>query len=128
MDLLLDTCAFIWSDSGGGPLSPAAAAGLRDPLNRLHLSYASIWEMQLKSQKGKLLLRKPLAEIIQEQCARNGLVLAAIEPEDIFNLSQLPFFHADPFDRLIISQAKLRGFSIVTDDGEFSKYGVPVVW
>ncbi len=60
MDLLLDTCAFIWWDSGGG-LAPAARSALADPANRLHLSHASIWEMQLKHQKGKLQLRKPLS-------------------------------------------------------------------
>lgn len=128
MDLLLDTCAFIWWDSGGGALSPAASTALRDHANRLHLSCASIWEMQIKSQKGRLLLRKPLAEIIQEQCAQNGLMLVGIEQEDIYNLGRLPFFHADPFDRLVLSQAKLRGFSVVTDDGDFGKYGVPLVW
>jgi len=128
MDLLLDTCACIWSDSAGGSLSVAALAALADQTNRLHLSYASLWEMQLKSQKGKLLLRKPLPEIIREQCAQNGLALLAIEADHIFNLAQLPPIHADPFDRLIISQAKVRGFSVVTDDGLFRKYGVPVVW
>lgn len=127
MDLLLDTCAFIWSDSGGA-LSRVAIAALNNASNRLYLSHASIWEMQLKSQKGKLLLRKSLAEIIQEQCDQNGLVLVPIEPRDIYNLGQLPPVHADPLDRLIISQAQLRGFSVVTDDGEFSKYGVTVVW
>ena len=57
MDLLLDTCAFIWWDSGGGDLTAVALAALQDPANRLHLSLASIWEMQLKHQKGKLLLQ-----------------------------------------------------------------------
>lgn len=128
MDLLLDTCAFIWWDSGGGSLSAVAKSALQDPANRLHLSLASIWEMPLKSQKGRLLLRKPLAEIIQEQCAQNGLRLLPIEPAAIYGLGQLPPHHADPFDRLIISQASLHGFSVVTDDGEFSKYGVPIVW
>jgi len=84
--------------------------------------------MQLKHQKGKLLLRKPLAEIIEEQCAQNGLLLLPIEPADIYGLGQLPFHHADPFDRLILSQARLRGFSMVTEDGEFAKYGVSIVW
>src|SRR5437016_1944312 len=105
MDLLLDTCAFIWWDSGGGSLSSTAAAAMKDPLNLLHLSHASLWEMQLKQQKGKLLLRKPLPDIIEEQCAQNGLLLLAIEPRDIYGLGQLPPHHADPFDRLILSQA-----------------------
>lgn len=127
MDLLLDTCAFIWWDSGGS-LSATASAALLDPANRLHLSHASIWEMQLKHQKGKLPLRKPLPEIIQEQIAQNGVLLLPIEPRDIYGLGELASHHADPFDRLIISQAKLRGFSVVTEDGEFARYGVSVVW
>ena len=88
MDLLLDTCAFIWWDSGGD-LSAVASSALHDPANRLHLSHASLWEMQLKHHKGKLLLRKPLADIIQEQCTQNGLLLLPIEPPDIFGLGQL---------------------------------------
>jgi PIN domain nuclease of toxin-antitoxin system len=127
MDLLLDTCAFIWWDSGGG-LSGVAQSALDDAVNRLHLSYASLWEMQLKHQKGKLLLRKALADIIEEQRKQNGLLLLSIEPPDIYGLGQLPLHHADPFDRMIISQAKQRGFSVVTDDGELAKYGVPIVW
>lgn len=128
MDLLLDTCAFIWWDSGGGMLSPAAAAAMHHPENRLHLSYASIWEMQLKSQKGKLQLRKLLGEIVEDQRARNGLLLLPIEPHHIYGLALLSPHHSDPFDRLIISQARLSGFSVVTDDGEFAKYGVPILW
>lgn len=84
--------------------------------------------MQLKHQKGKLQLRRPLREIIQEQCGRNGLMLVPIEPDSIYNLAQLEFHHVDPFDRLILSQAKLNNFSVVTDDSEFRKYNVPIVW
>ena len=65
---------------------------------------------------------------VQEQCAQNGLQLLPIEPPDIYGLAQLPSHHADPFDRLIVSQIKRCGFSVVTDDGEFAKYGVPIVW
>ncbi|SRR5258708_7932224 len=127
MDLLLDTCAFIWWDSGGS-IGPAAKAAMEDAANQLHLSHASIWEMQLKHQKGKLQLRKSLAEIIGEQCAQNGLLLLPIEPLAIYGLGQLAFHHSDPFDRLFISQAMLRGFSVITDDSDFSKYGVPILW
>ena len=84
--------------------------------------------MQLKHQKGKLLLRKALADIIQQQCAQNGLLLLPIEAGAIYGLGQFPSHHADPFDRLIVSQAKLHGFSIVTNDGEFAKYRVPILW
>src|SRR5437868_2528956 len=93
MDLILDTCAFIWWDSAGGALSSTAATALNDPANRLHLSHVSIWEMQLKHQKGKLVLRKPLAEILEEQCRQNGLLLLPIELGAIYGLGQLPLHH-----------------------------------
>src|SRR5437764_3386578 len=128
MDLLLDTCAFIWWDSGGGSLSEMAWEILQNPANQLHLSHVSIWEMQLKHQKGKLVLRKPLAEIVEEQCRQNGLLLLPIELGAIYGLGQLPLHHADPFDRLIISQTNLHRFSVVTNDSEFAKYGVKVLW
>src|SRR2546423_9232530 len=102
MDILLDTCAFIWWDSGGGSMSSGATRALNDPANQLHLSHASLWEMQLKHQKGKLLLRKALAEIIEQQCTQNGLLLLPIEPAAIYGLGQLSQHHTDPFDRLII--------------------------
>ena len=128
MDLLLDTCAFIWWDSGGDSLSAVAKGALLDPVNRLFLSHVSLWEMQLKHQKGKLPLRRPLAEIIDEQCRQNDLRLLPVEPGDIYGLSHLPPHHADPFDRLIISQARQRDFTVVTDDREFCHYGVTIVW
>jgi PIN domain nuclease of toxin-antitoxin system len=127
MDLLLDTCAFIWWDSGGG-LSEKTTAVLTDPGNQLYLSHASLWEMQLKHDKGKLDLRQPLPEIIRDQCQRNGLSLLAIEPDDTFALGRLPSHHADPFDRLIIAQAIRRRMIVVTDDRTFPSYGVPVHW
>jgi len=84
--------------------------------------------MQIKQQKGRLLLRCPLSQIIQEQCSQNGLLLLAIEPGDIFGLAGLPPHHSDPFDRIIISQAKRRRTAIATDDAEFAKYGAKVIW
>jgi PIN domain nuclease of toxin-antitoxin system len=128
MDLLLDTCAFIWWDSGGASLGKAAAAAMAAPANRLYLSHASIWELQLKHQKGRLQLRTGLSQIIDEQCRQNGLLLLPIEPADIYGLTHLPFYHTDPYDRLIISQARIRGFSIITNDTEFPKYPIPLLW
>jgi PIN domain nuclease of toxin-antitoxin system len=75
MDLLIDTCAFIWWDSGGTALTAAAANAMQDPGNRLYLSHASIWEMQLKHQKRKLVFEKPLEEIIRGQCSQNRFIL-----------------------------------------------------
>jgi PIN domain nuclease of toxin-antitoxin system len=72
MKLLLNTHAFIWWDSDPAKLSAPALAALRDPANEVWLSVASVWEMVIKAQLGKLTLRLPLADIVMQQQG-NGL-------------------------------------------------------
>ena len=67
MKLLLDTHAFIWWDNEPAKLSPEALQACRDQANTIMLSAVSVWEMQSKSQLGKLKLNPPLAEITQNQ-------------------------------------------------------------
>lgn len=101
MKLLLDTHAFIWWDSGDARLSAAALAACKSPANSLHLSLASVWEMQIKMQLGKLTLRLPLAEVLRDEQQRNGIMLEPVELEDILALETLQQLHRDPFDRLL---------------------------
>ena len=75
MKLLLDTHTFIWWDSAPAKLSAAALALCGDPANQLVLSVASLWEIQIKRQLGKLDLRLPLAEIVAHQQETNGLAI-----------------------------------------------------
>lgn len=128
MKLLLDTHAFIWSDSDDARLSAAALAACKSPENSLHLSLASVWEMQIKMQLGKLTLRLPLAEVLRDQQQRNGIVLEPVELEDILALETLQPLHRDPFDRLLVSQAMRRGFHLVSHDPEISRYPASMLW
>ena len=128
MKLLLDTHAFIWWDSGDARLSPVALAACESPANTLHLSLASVWELQIKMQLGKLTLRLPLAEVLRDQQRRNGLALEPVALEDILALDTLRALHRDPFDRLLVAQAGRRGFHLVSHDPEISRYPVPVLW
>jgi PIN domain nuclease of toxin-antitoxin system len=126
--LLLDTHAFIWWDGDASKLSAAALAACQSPANSLHLSLASIWELQIKLQLGKLSLHLPLADVLRDQQRQNGLVLEPVTLEDILGLSALSAFHRDPFDRLIVSQAKRGGFHLVTHDPQLARYPVAVLW
>ncbi len=72
MRLLLDTHAFIWWDSDPAQLSASALAALSDPANEVWLSVASVWEMVIKAQLGKLTLRLPLTDVVSQQ-ESNGL-------------------------------------------------------
>ena len=128
MKLLLDTHAFIWWDIGDARLSPAALAACESPANTLHLSLASVWELQIKMQLGKLTLRLPLAEVLRDQQRRNGLALEPVALEDILALDTLRPLHRDPFDRLLVAQAGRGGFHLVSHDPEISRYPVSVLW
>ena len=128
MKLLLDTHAFIWWDTGDARLSPAALAACRSPANTLHLSLASVWEMQIKKQLGKLSLRLPLAEILRGQQHHNSLALEAVLLDDILALETLPALHRDPFDRLLVAQTVRGGFHLVSNDPEIARYPVSMLW
>ena len=81
MNLLLDTHAFIWWDSEPAKLSAQVLALCQDSMNTLLLSVASVWEMQIKLQLGKLKLKLPLAEIVESQRQRNNILERRVRPE-----------------------------------------------
>lgn len=128
MKLLLDTHAFVWLDGEPARLSAHARAACTDSANELYLSLASVWELQIKLQLGKLELRGDLVSILTEQQRTNHLRLLPIELADILGLAILPAHHRDPFDRLLVSQAQRGGFGLVTHDPEIGKYPVRILW
>jgi PIN domain nuclease of toxin-antitoxin system len=126
--LLLDTHTFMWWDSDPAKLSAAALAFCSDPTNELLLSVASLWEMQIKSQLGKLTLRVPLVEMVSQQQATNGVIVLPILPAHVFALEGLPTPHKDPFDRLLVAQANSEGATLVSADAIFAAYPVHTAW
>jgi PIN domain nuclease of toxin-antitoxin system len=128
MKLLLDTHTFIWWDSEPRRLSERAAAALMDPANELWVSVTSVWEMQIKHQLGKLMLRMALADILGHQRTTNGIQLLPIVEDHVFGLDALPPAHKDPFDRLLVAQANAEQASLVSADPVFAAYPVRVVW
>jgi PIN domain nuclease of toxin-antitoxin system len=105
MKLLLDTHIFIWWADAPEKLSSVALSALEDEANDLILSVVSIWEIQIKSQLGKLKLSQALRGLIKSQQEANGLKILPIELPHILALDALPFHHKDPFDRLLIAQS-----------------------
>ena|ERR1700722_4468338 len=127
MKLLLDTHAFIWWDSDPTQLSAPALAALRDPANEVWLSVASVWEMVIKAQLGKLALRLPLAGILTQQQA-NGLQVLPVTLAHTLAVEGLPAIHKDPFDRMLIAQANVEGVELVSADRVIRQYPVRVFW
>jgi PIN domain nuclease of toxin-antitoxin system len=128
MKLLLDTHAFIWWYNDPQQLPEPVLLACRDTSNLLLLSVASVWEMQIKSQLGKLRIEKPLEKIIQRQKEQNQLQVIPITLPVVLKLDDLPLHHRDPFDRLIIAQARLENLWLVSNDREFEQYDVSLFW
>jgi PIN domain nuclease of toxin-antitoxin system len=128
VNLLLDTCTFLWLAACPQRLSRAAAAALDEPRNTPYLSDASLWEIALRYRLGKLPLPKPPREWVPAQAAFFQVQRLAIEPASIFLSGELPTAHRDPFDRLLAAQALAAAMTVVTPDPPLRSLGCQVVW
>ena len=127
MRLLLDTCTFLWL-AGGQPLSPAAAAVVRDPANEVCLSAVSVWEIATQHRAGRLPLPEPPERLIPIERTLRGVSALSFDEESALQVLRLPALHRDPFDRMLISQAIAGGLAIVTPDPLIAQYPVRVIW
>jgi PIN domain nuclease of toxin-antitoxin system len=123
MNLLLDTQVLIWSLAADRRLKGAARRAVEDGSNRVWVSAASAWEIEIKTALGKL--RVP-ADLLAQMRAVNFEELA-IRIEHALYLRRLPALHRDPFDRIIISQALCEGLTLVTADPMMSAYSVRIL-
>ena len=120
MELLLDTHVFLWWDAEPESLGNEARAAIRDPENDVFVSVASVWEIVIKRQLGRLQFSGSPVEAI----TRNGFFPLAILPVHAEHTGTLPMLHADPFDRMLIAQAQLGGMTLVTVDQKIAAYPV----
>ncbi len=125
--LLLDTHTLLWFILNNPQLS-ARANELIENAETLSLSMASLWEMAIKVSSGKLPLPKPWDQFIFQQLQRNNIGLLVIGFDHVVKVSELPFHHRDPFDRLIIAQSFVEQMPIVSVDDVFDDYGVQRFW
>jgi len=92
------------------------------------LSVATIWEMQIKSSLGKLNLKLSLDEIIKSQIKENNFQLLPIFNNHVLYLDNLPLYHKDPFDRILIAQANCENATLISKDSIFNQYSVNLKW
>jgi PIN domain nuclease of toxin-antitoxin system len=104
MTFLLDTHTFLWFVSGDNKLPVSVIDKIKDIHQPCFLSAASLWEITIKNQIGKLTLEISLEELFN-YADRNQIEIIPINYQHLIVLSKLPKHHSDPFDRLIFSQA-----------------------
>jgi len=128
MNYLLDTHTFLWFIAGNPNLSEKAKEIIEVPENRRFLSIASVWEISIKTSLKKLEINLPLNEFLSEQFSINSIELLDMNFEHVTNVVNLPFFHNDPFDRILISQAIIEKIPIISCDIVFDKYPISRIW
>lgn len=122
MTYLLDTHVFLWWLRNDKRLRPTWKKAISNPRNTVFISVVSAWEMSIKLQLGKLRLRTSLQDCFDDREFR----LLDITLAHVLSLHQLPLKHRDPFDRMLVAQAKTEGCTLITDDENILHYHVPV--
>lgn len=118
--LLLDTHVALWMVGEPGRLGATTRSALERVDNDVIVSVASVWEASIKAAQGRL--RAPAAT--WDVLERSGVRIVAIERADAVAAAQLPMHHRDPFDRMLIAQARERSAVLVTLDGWVGAYEV----
>ncbi|MBR0368346.1 MAG: type II toxin-antitoxin system VapC family toxin [Clostridia bacterium] len=116
--VLIDTHALIWALYDPEQLSEAAVAAISK--GDCCISVVSLWEMSIKAAKGQLILKDSIVDIAG-RCTKMGVDILSISPEHCQRLQSLPAYHKDPFDRMLIAQAIVEGFPLVTKDDNIWK-------
>lgn len=130
MKLLLDTCALLWFLRDDAELSERAAEAIEDPANEVLVSVVSIWEIAIKAGLGKIRAPDDFESGLERSLSESGFTLLGVNYRHAAGVRGLPRVHADPFDRLLISQCRAEKLTPVTSDPDWSapEYGLRVFW
>ncbi len=127
MKLLLDTHIFLWWITDAPELSENARKLIRERRNRLFWSAASSWEIAIKYASGKLPLPEQPNKFISKELAKNRISSLPISDAHAFEAGNLPLHHKDPFDRMLVAQARLEGLGLISDDPLLIQYDVKII-
>jgi len=125
---LLDTQCWLWMEAAPERLSEKVRKLILRKDTELFLSAASAWEIAIKYALGKLKLPVPPSEYVPDRMAKNGIDSIPVLSNHALRVAEMPLHHRDPFDRLIIAQALIEKFTIITSDRHFESYTVDVLW
>ena len=128
MKLLLDTHTMLWFMREPERLPPEVMRVIKTAGKQAFVSTATLWEIAIKVSINKLSLPGEYEDLFPSSAVDSGLSLLPIEPQHLATVRRLEFHHRDPFDRLIIAQAKVENMILVSKDPHFSSYNVKILW
>ena len=123
MNLLLDTCVLLWWFDDPTLLSEQTLTAIKEPENKIIVSVVSVWEIAIKKALNKLEAPEDLKEMIVD----SGFELMPIDYEHAWQVKDLPPHHRDPFDRLLVTQAKVERLTFVTRDSWLNAYNISIL-
>lgn len=124
---ILDTHIYLWLNNEPENLPKTIDKIVQDDNNELIISTATLWEIQIKYQLEKLILPRPFKEMVDEIITEKLYTILPINEHHILNLQNLEYFHKDPFDRIIISQAMCEDLTLLTVDEHIVKYPIKFI-
>jgi PIN domain nuclease of toxin-antitoxin system len=128
MRFLADTVVWLWSIGRVERLNQGARDVLTNPNHEIYFSAASVWEIAIKVSIGKLQFPESLHTLIPRESARLGLRSMPVNQIHALAVSNLPAHHGDPFDRLLVAQARTEGLTLITADRAMRQYPVEILW
>jgi PIN domain nuclease of toxin-antitoxin system len=128
MQLLLDTHAYFWWRADPARLSTVVREAIGSRSNTVHVSVASVWELSIKAHaKGWEAARTVLLDL-EEHLQAQGMLEMPISLSHAREAGSLPLVHRDPFDRMLIAQARVERLRLVSNEALFDRYGVSRLW
>ena len=124
MKLLLDTHVFVWWILEPMRVSKPVETAIRARDSRVFVSVASVWEIGIKRAKGKLELPRDL----RSQLVRESFESLDVTLNHALATIDLPGHHLDPFDRMIVAQARLEKMTLATHDRRLADYSLDIIW
>ncbi len=128
MKVLLDTHAFLWLITDEDRLSDNARQTFLNTENSLFFSAASMWEICIKKSLGKINLKDGWFQTIQQELEINTIQWLPIEMTHCAEVTELPFHHRDPFDRMLIAQAIVEEMKLLSRDSRLADYAIELIW
>lgn len=123
MNLSLDTHVLLWWLDDSAALKRTAREAISDASNLLVISAAVVWEIRIKQAIGKIEIDPAFLDVVRRQ----GFELLPITADHAYAVGDLPLHHRDPFDRLIIAQARMEGLTVVSHEPQFARYDIPML-
>ena len=128
MRILLDTHAFLWWVTDSDELSRRARRLIADGSNEIFFSAASAWEIAIKSGLRRITLPEDPETFVMDQLEQNAFQILPVQLHHALGVAALPDLHGDPFDRLLLAQARSEELAFLSRDRRLADYSVRVLW